>query len=246
MLYNEDCFEFFKRIEDGSVDLVLADPPYGATKCKWDTPIPFEPLWRELNRILKPNGVVCLFGCEPFSSALRMSNIKAFKYDWYWHKTTATNFLNARRQPLRNVETVSVFYRKQPYFNPQKTQGHERKVSLAKHKLNSKKSEAYGDHGATSYDSTERFPTQVLRFKSDKQLSALHTTQKPVTLLEYLIRTYTREGETVLDFCAGSGSTGVACINTGRVFLGCEPDKDIFLTANDRLAKLLKAGGDRQ
>ena len=163
MLYNEDCFEFFKRIEDGSVDLVLADPPYGTTRCKWDTPIPFEPLWRELNRILKPNGVVCLFGCEPFSSALRMSNIKAFKYDWYWHKTTATNFLNARRQPLRNVETVSVFYRKQPYFNPQKTQGHKRKVSLAKHKLNSKKSEAYGDYRAASYDSTERFPTQVLR-----------------------------------------------------------------------------------
>ena len=246
MLYNEDCFEFFKRIKDGSVDLVLADPPYGTTRCKWDTPIPFEPLWRELNRILKPNGVVCLFGCEPFSSALRMSNIKAFKYDWYWHKTTATNFLNARRQPLRNIETVSVFYRKQPYFNPQKTQGHERKVSLAKHKLSSKKSEAYGDYRVASYDSTERFPTQVLRFKSDKQLSALHTTQKPVALLEYLIRTYTREGETVLDFCAGSGSTGVACINTGRVFLGCEPDKDIFLTANDRLANLLKAGGDRR
>lgn len=230
-----DCLEFMKDIPSGSVDLILTDTPYGTTNCRWDTIIPFEPMWEQLKRIIKPNGAICLFGSEPFSSALRMSNIKDFKYDWYWQKTTPTGFLNAKKQPLRNIETISVFYSKQPTYNPQKTYGHKRKVSLAKHKQNCKKAEEYNDYGLASYDSTERYPTQILQFKTDRQKSALHPTQKPVTLLEYLIKTYTNEGETVMDNCMGSGSTGVACVNTGRNFVGIELDDGYFQIAKERI-----------
>lgn len=234
-LYSGDCLELMKDISSGSVDLILTDPPYGTTNCRWDTIIPFDPMWEQLKRIIKPNGAICLFGGEPFSSALRMSNIKNFKYDWYWQKTTPTGFLNAKKQPLRNIETISVFYSKQPIYNPQKTHGHKRKVSLAKHKQNCKKSEQYNDYDLASYDSTERYPTQILRFKTDRQKSALHPTQKPVDLLEYLIRTYTNEGETVLDFAMGSGSTGVACVNANRNFIGIELDEGYFQIAKQRI-----------
>ena len=234
-LYNGDCLELMKDISSGSVDLILTDPPYGTTNCRWDTIIPFDPMCEQLKRIIKPNGAICLYGGEPFSSALRMSNIKNFKYDWYWQKTTPTGFLNAKKQPLRNIETISVFYSKQPIYNPQKTHGHKRKVSLAKHKQNCKKAEEYNDYYLASYDSTERYPTQILRFKTDRQKSALHPTQKPVDLLEYLIRTYTNEGETVLDFTMGSGSTGVACVNTNRNFIGIELDEGYFQIAKQRI-----------
>ena len=234
-LYSGDCLELMKDISSASVDLILTDPPYGTTNCRWDTIIPFDPMWEQLKRIIKPNGAICLFGGEPFSSALRMSNIKNFKYDWYWQKTTPTGFLNAKKQPLRNIETISVFYSKQPIYNPQKTHGHKRKVSLAKHKQNCKKAEEYNDYDLASYDSTERYPTQILRFKTDRQKSALHPTQKPVDLLEYLIRTYTNEGETVLDFAMGSGSTGVACVNTNRNFIGIELDEGYFQIAKERI-----------
>ena len=234
-LYNGDCLELIKDVPSGSIDLILTDPPYGTTNCKWDIIIPFEPMWQQLKRIIKPNGAICLFGSEPFSSALRMSNIKDFKYDWYWQKTTPTGFLNAKKQPLRNIETISVFYSKQPTYNPQKTYGHKRKVSLAKHKQNCKKAEEYNDYGLASYDSTERYPTQILQFKTDRQKSALHPTQKPVALLEYLIKIYTNEGETVLDFTMGSGSTGVACVNTNRNFIGIELDEGYFQIAKQRI-----------
>ena len=234
-LYNGDCLELIKDVPSGSIDLILTDPPYGTTNCKWDIIIPFEPMWQQIKRIIKPNGAICLFGSEPFSSALRMSNIKDFKYDWYWQKTTPTGFLNAKKQPLRNIETISVFYSKQPTYNPQKTYGHKRKVSLAKHKQNCKKAEEYNDYGLASYDSTERYPTQILQFKTDRQKSALHPTQKPVALLEYLIKTYTNEGETVLDFTMGSGSTGVACVNTNRNFIGIELDEGYFQIAKQRI-----------
>lgn len=232
--------ELMKDIPDGSVDMVLVDPPYGTSNCKWDSIIPFEPMWEQLNRIVKENGVVCIFGSEPFSSALRMSNIKNYKYDWYWQKTTPTGFLNAKKQPLRSIETISVFYKKQPTYNPQKTGGHKRKVSLDKHKRNCKQGEVYGGHGLTSYDSTERYPTQVLRYKTDKQKSALHPTQKPVALLEFLIKTYTEQGETVLDFAFGSCSTGVACVNTGRKFIGIELDAGYFEIAQKRITGMIK------
>lgn len=241
-LYSGDCLELMKDISSGSVDLILTDPPYGTTNCRWDTIIPFDPMWEQLKRIIKPNGAICLFGGEPFSSALRMSNIKNFKYDWYWQKTTPTGFLNAKKQPLRNIETISVFYSKQPIYNPQKTHGHKRKVSLAKHKQNCKKAEEYNDYDLASYDSTERYPTQILRFKTDRQKSALHPTQKPVDLLEYLIRTYTNEGETVLDFAMGSGSTGVACVNTNRNFIGIELDEGYFQIAKQRIENCNKNG----
>ena len=234
-LYNGDCLELIKDVPSGSIDLILTDPPYGTTNCKWDIIIPFEPMWQQIKRIIKPNGAVCLFGSEPFSSALRMSNIKDFKYDWYWQKTTPTGFLNAKKQPLRNIETISVFYSKQPTYNPQKTYGHKRKVSLAKHKQNCKKAEEYNDYGLASYDSTERYPTQILQFNTDRQKSALHPTQKPVALLEYLIKTYTNDGETVLDFTMGSGSTGVACVNTNRNFIGIELDEGYFQIAKERI-----------
>ena len=234
-LYNGDCLELIKDVPSGSIDLILTDPPYGTTNCKWDIIIPFEPMGQQLKRIIKPNGAICLFGSEPFSSALRMSNIKDFKYDWYWQKTTPTGFLNAKKQPLRNIETISVFYSKQPTYNPQKTYGHKRKVSLAKHKQNCKKAEEYNDYGFASYDSTERYPTQILQFKTDRQKSALHPTQKPVALLEYLIKTYTNEGETVLDFTMGSGSTGVACVNTNRNFIGIELDEGYFQIAKQKI-----------
>lgn len=249
-IYNGDCLELLKDIPDSSVDLVLADPPYGTTACKWDCIIPFEPMWLQLNRIIKSNGVICLFGSEPFSSALRMSNSKRFKYDWYWQKTTPTGFLNAKKQPLRNIEIISVFYSKQPFYNPQKTNGHKRKVSLAKHKMSCKKTEDYGSYKWTTYDSTERYPLQTIVCKSDKQKAALHPTQKPVALLEYIIKTYTEGGETVLDFAMGSGSTGVACINTGRRFIGMELNEQYFEIAKDRLNKAKSAcldellGGD--
>ena len=230
-----DCLKLMKDIPNGSVDLILTDPPYGTTNCRWDTIIPFEPMWEQLKRIIKPNGAICLFGSEPFSSALRISNIKDFKYDWYWQKTTPTGFLNAKKQPLRNIETISVFYSKQPTYNPQKTYGHKRKVSLAKHKQNYKKAEEYNHYGLASYDSTERYPTQILLSKTDRQKSALHPTQKPVALLEYLIKTYTNEGETVIDFTMGSGSTGVACVNTGRNFIGIELDEGYFQIAKERI-----------
>lgn len=234
-LWHGDCLKLLKNIPDGSVDMVLTDPPYGTTACKWDSVIPFEPMWEQLNRIIKQNGAICLFGSEPFSSALRMSNIKVFKYDWYWQKTTPTGFLNAKKQPLRNIETISVFYSKQPKYNPQKTVGHKRKVSLAKHKVNCKKSEGYHDYGLASYDSTERYPTQILQYKTDRQKCALHPTQKPTDLLAYLIKTYTNEGETVLDFTMGSGSTGVACVNTNRRFIGIELDDGYFEIAKKRI-----------
>ena len=234
-LYNGDCLELMKGVPSGSIDLILTDPPYGTTNCRWDTIITFEPMWEQLKRIIKQNGAICLFGSEPFSSDLRMSNIKDFKYDWYWQKTTPTGFLNAKKQPLRNIETISVFYAKQPTYNPQKTYGHKRKVSLAKHKQNCKKAEEYNGYNLASYDSTERYPTQTLQFKTDRQKSALHPTQKPVALLEYLIRTYTNEGETVLDFTMGSGSTGVACVNTNRNFIGIELDEGYFQIAKQRI-----------
>lgn len=245
-IYNEDCLIGMNRIPDGIVDMVLCDPPYGQVRCKWDVIIPFESMWEQLNRVTKENGVICLFGCEPFSSTLRMSNIKNYKYDWYWKKTSATGFLNANKQPLKNIETISVFYRKTPLYNLQKTSGHIRKVSLAKHKVNCRQTEDYGKHSLSSYDSTERYPTQLLVYKKDTQKMALHSTQKPVALLEYLIKTYTNEDELVLDFAIGSGSTAVACINTNRNYIGFEILKDYYDIANDRIDKAYAEKHERQ
>ena len=243
-LYQGDCIEVMKDIEDGSVDLILTDPPYGTTACKWDSVIPFEPMWEQLNRIIKPNGAICLFGSEPFSSALRMSNIKNFKYDWVWKKPRGTGHLNSKKQPLRDVENVSVFYKKQCTYNPQYSIG--KPYSALKGGKMSKVSESgvttYGKfmNGADYRNDNNgfRYPKQVLEFGVVER-GTLHPTQKPVPLLEYLIRTYTNEGETVLDFTMGSGSTGVAALNTNRTFIGIELDEEYFKIAENRIKQAI-------
>lgn len=235
ILLQGDCLNLMEGIPDNSVDMVLCDLPYGTTQCKWDVAIPFDELWKEYHRIVKETGAICLFGTEPFSSYLRMSNIKEFKYDWIWDKVKSTGFLNAKKQPMRGHEIVSVFYRKQCTYIPQMTHGHTRKVSSAEHKRNCTKTEVYGEHGLTCYDSTDRYPRSIQVFSTDVQKSALHPTQKPVALCEYFIKTYTNEGETVLDNCMGSGTTGVACVNTKRNFIGMELEPKYFDIAKKRI-----------
>lgn len=238
-LIQGDCLKKMKDIPSGSVDMILCDLPYGVTaRNRWDCVIPWEPLWSEYERIAKENAAIVLTAVQPFSSACVLSNPSIFKYEWVWSKTHSTGFLNAKKMPLRSHEQILVFYRKQPTYNPQKTNGHPRKVSTAAHKLNCVNTTNYGKHGLTTYDSTERYPKTVLVFASDKQKSALHPTQKPVALMEYLIRTYTNEGDTVLDNCMGSGTTGVACLRTNRNFIGIEQDQNYFQISSDRLRKL--------
>ena len=218
-----DCLEGMKMIPDGSVDMILCDLPYGTTQCKWDTIIPFEPLWEQYNRVIKDNGAIVLFGTEPFSSHLRLSNLKYYKYDWIWDKVKGTGFLNAKKQPMRNHELISVFYKKQCTYNPQKTQGHTLKKSFRGKHL---QTDVYGEmRNDNLYESTERYPRSIQIFSTDIQHSSLHPTQKPVALCEYLIKTYTNEGELVLDNCGGSGTTAVACINTGRNYIIFETEK---------------------
>jgi DNA modification methylase len=229
LLYKGDCLEEMKKIPDGSVDLVLTDPPYGTTACKWDSVIPFEPMWEQLHRVIKGNGAIVLFGSEPFSSALRMSNIKRYKYDWVWEKPH-TGQLNAKRMPLKNIENIMVFYEFQPTYNPQFEHGEPYAIERKGYRG----SECYGkqrDHSTIS--DGRRYPRQVLKYKHDK--NRIHPTQKPVELLEYLIRTYTNPGDTVFDFTMGSGSTGVACVNTNRNFIGIELDADYFKIAEKRI-----------
>ena len=230
-LYNGDCLEIMKSIKDKSIDAIITDPPYGTTACKWDSVIPFDLMWKQLNRIIKPNGAIVLFGSEPFSSHLRMSNIKNYKYDWVWVKEQGTGFLNSKKQPLRNNEQISVFYKKQSIYNPQMI-GNEKRIIKRKNKPQTTYNYGF------SMQPTEsvyygRYPLNTLNFKRDT--SKQHPTQKPVALMEYLIKTYTNELETVLDFTMGSGTTGVACCNTNRDFIGIELDKDYFKIAQDRI-----------
>ena len=229
-LMQGDCLERMKEIPAGSVDMVLTDPPYGTTACKWDSIIPLEPMWEQLKRIIKPNGAIVLFGSQPFTSALIMSNPKMFKYCWVWEKHH-TGQLNSKKQPLRNVEDVAVFYDKQCIYNPQFTIG----VPYVLERKGYKGSEAYGkqrDH--TTVSDGKRYPMQILQFK-EKMI--YHPTQKPVALLEYLIKTYTNEGETVLDFTMGSCTTGIAALNTNRKFIGIELDENYFKISKDRIAE---------
>lgn len=240
-LMQGDCLELLKTIPDGSVDLILTDPPYGTTDCKWDSVIPFEPMWEQLKRIIKPNGAIVLFGSEPFSSALRMSNIKQYKYDWIWEKDKGTNFALSNKQPLRKTENISVFYKKQPFYD---SQG-EKLDRPYKHTLPISKSDSSkgaGEHNLNSDGSrkyayyTHSKKHNLLYFPRESQTSSkLHPTQKPITLLEYLIKTYTQEGETVLDFTMGSGSTGVAAKNLNRKFIGIELDEAYFKIAKERI-----------
>lgn len=220
-----DCLEVMKKIESKSVQLILSDLPFGTTNCEWDIIIAFEPLWKEYKRVLKDNGAIVLNACQPFTTKLINSNLEMFKYEWIWEKTHATGHLNAKKQPMKAHENICVFYNKQPIYNFQKTYGHSRKVILAKHQEKSIKNQTdiYNKFDNFSdYDSTERYPRSILVFASDKQKESLHPTQKPVALPEYMIKTYTNEGDLVLDNCIGSGTTAIACINTNRNIIGIE------------------------
>lgn len=237
-LKHGDCLELLPDIPDQSIDMILCDLPYGITaRNKWDCIIPFSPLWVQYSRIIKDNGAILLFGSGMFTADCMESAKDLWRYNLIWEKTSPTGFLNAKKMPLRCHEDIMVFYKKLPTYNPQKTVGHKRKISTIKHKEKCKITNNYREYGLTSYDSTERYPKSVLTFKTDKQKGAYHPTQKPVELLEYLIRTYTNEGETVLDNAMGSGSTGVACVNTGRNFIGIEIEKTYFEIAKTRIEK---------
>lgn len=229
-----DCLEKMKGLESESVDMVLADPPYGTTACKWDSIIPLEPMWEQLTRVIKPNGAIVVTASQPFTTTLIYSNMKMFKYCWHWKKSNLTNFLNAKKQPLRCFEDVVVFYSKQPGYNPQIVKTGSRKQS----RRVGTKTSVYGKADKeTIYDSSRRYPTQLLSFKNRTE-GKLHPTQKPVALMEYLIKTYTNEAETVLDFAMGSGTTGAACKNLNRKFIGIELDESYFNTAVARLTEV--------
>lgn len=233
-LYHGDCLEILPEI--GKVDLVLADPPYGTTACGWDSIIPLPDLWLALACVCKPTTPIILTSQTPFDKVLGCSNLSSLRYEWIWEKTSATGHLNAKKAPMKAHENALVFYQEAPTYNPQKTNGHIRKTSTSERA--NLQSDCYGKQsGVTSYDSTERYPRSVIVFSSDKQKSSLHPTQKPVALMEYFIKTYTNEGDTVLDFCMGSGTTGIACQNIDRKFIGVEIDERYFQIAKERLAK---------
>ena len=239
-IYNGDCLEIMDRlIEEGiKVDCILTDPPYGTTACKWDIVIPFDKMWERLNNLIKPNGAIVLFGSEPFSSALRMSNIKNYKYDWVWNKKLAGNGILAKRQPLKIHEIVSVFNSKVYY--PQMTKGKMRKKLTNSPKI-SEINNGDGIKCAKETYNDEYYPVSIQEFTlANLRKGRLHPTQKPTGLLEYLIKTYTNEGELVLDFTMGSGSTGVACINTNRKFIGIELDENYFNIAKQRIEEACK------
>lgn len=228
-----DCLERMSEIESGTVDLILADLPYGTTQCAWDEVIPMAALWEQYLRVAKPEAAIVLTAAQPFTSALVMSRPDLFRYEWIWEKGNATGFLNAKKQPLRAHESALVFYRKQPTYNPQMTAGHERKTASRK----TVNSECYGKAlTLTQYDSTERYPRSVQFFSSDKQTGNFHPTQKPVALMEYLIRTYAVPGMVVLDNTMGSGTTGVAALRCGCDFIGIELDPEHFATAEARIS----------
>lgn len=234
-----DCLEKMLLIPDKSIDLIAADLPFGTTRNAWDSVIPLPELWAQYERVIKDDGAILLNAQTPFDKVLGASNLKLLRYEWIWEKTLATGHLNAKKMPMKAHENILVFYKKLPTYNPIKTTGHARKVSKAEHKVNSKMSTNYNPTGLTTYDSTERYPRSVLKFPTDKQKSALHPTQKPVALVEYMINTYTNPGETVLDNVIGSGTTAIAAINTGRNFIGIERDPGHHETAVNRVAKHL-------
>jgi len=214
-----DCLQVMQSIPNKSIDAIICDLPYGTTRNSWDSLIPLPELWVQYKRIIKPAGAIILFGQDKFSARLMLSNEKWHRYNIIWEKTSPTGHLNAKRMPLRSHEDILVFYEHLPTYNPQKTIGHVRKVSSADHKRNSKKTTNYGEHGLTSYDSTERYPKSVWKFPTDKQKCSLHPTQKPVALMVELVKTYTNVGDTVLDNACGSGTLGEACDLTDRYFI---------------------------
>ena len=229
-LYNGDCLQIMKQIPNESVDMVLCDLPYGTTECKWDIPINLEILWNEYKRVCKKNACIALFSQMPFTADLVNSNRKMFRYEWIYKKTMATGFLNAKKMPLKAHENILIFYNKLPTYNPQKTKG--KPYTQTRYTA----SENYKAQGLSQTVNLtgDRYPLDVIEFKNSGW-KRYHSTQKPVELCEYLIKTYTNEGETVLDNTMGSGTTGVACINTNRNFIGIEKSEEYFAIAKNRI-----------
>jgi len=246
ILLNNDCLEAMKNIDDKSIDMILCDLPYGTTACKWDRVIPFKPLWEQYERIIKNNGAILLFGSEPFSSLLRTSNLALFKYDWIWEKSKPTGFAMAKNQPLRNYENIMTFSKGVAIHKGQsKRRMHYDPQGLVECYHIKKQGDGWAgtntcmlvrpSHKKEHIQTQTNYPRQILKFNSASK--TIHPTQKPVALLEYLIKTYTNKNELVLDNCMGSGSTGVACINTKRQFIGIEKEKKYFDIAKKRIEK---------
>lgn len=235
-LIKGDCLEKMKNIPDNYIDAIITDPPYGTTACKWDSVIPFEPMWEQLHRIIKKNGAIVLFGSEPFSSALRMSNIKMYKYDWIWEKSKGNGFMNVKKMPIKNIENICVFQNSINYY-PQGLKKVDKIIKNPKGKMDNSNHKSGQNGGAIKKKEYKReyenYPNQILKFGIEPR--PLHNTQKPVLLMEYLIKTYTQENETVLDFTMGSGTTGVACKNLNRKFIGIERDDKYFQIAKERI-----------
>ena len=242
-LYKGDCLEVMKGIEAGSIDAIITDPPYGTTACKWDSVIPFDLMWEQLNRIIKPNGAIVLFGSQPFTSALLMSNVKNFRHQWQWVKTKPTGAFSAKYMPMKANEDILVFGLNKVNYYPIMVKRTEAEFKASYRKNDSK---SWGNNIQGHKDNLiirkpkeeqwYKYPTNILNIKKDtKRNGKGHPTQKPVALMEYLIKTYTNESETVLDFTMGSGSTGVACVNTNRNFIGIEMDNKYFNIAEQRI-----------
>ncbi len=231
-LLHGDCLELMKDIPDKSVDMILCDLPYGTTNCKWDSIIPFEPLWEQYNRIIKDNGAIVLTATQPFTSALIMSNPKMFKYCWTWDKTTAKGHLVAKYRPMQQTEDIAVFGKNKVNYYPIMIDRPKNKIQKTYEASRTEIMGGISKKKVKVYD--KWYPKTLLKFKTER---GLHPTQKPVALLEYLIKTYTNEGETVLDNCMGSGSTGVACVNTNRNFIGIEIDDKYFEIAKQRISE---------
>jgi site-specific DNA-methyltransferase (adenine-specific) len=243
-LFNDDCLKILPTIPDKSIDLILTDPPYGTTACSWDSIIPFDKMWSELKRIIKDNKAIVLFGAEPFSSNLRMSNIKNYKYDWIWEKDNGTNFASVKYQPFKVYENILVFGdfpvaytpKNIKCYNPQMTNGKPYKTVSGKQKSDSAIIRDGCKEKMSNYETInngQRYPRNIIKFNRDK--NKIHPTQKPVSLIEYLIKTFSNENDTVLDFTMGSGTTGVACKNVNRNFIGIELDEKYFDIAKNRI-----------
>ena len=230
-----DCLELLPKVQSKTVDMILCDLPYGTTQCKWDSIIPLDILWKEYHRIIKDNGAIVLFGSQPFTSNLILSNIKNYKYSWIWEKSKATNYLNAKKQPLRAYEDICVFYKKQPLYNPQMTEGKPYNKGTAV-----RETEVYGKQTAVEVKSDgQRYPRNVIYFKTaESEGPVLHPTQKPLALLEYLIKTYTQENDLILDNTAGSFSTAVAAENLRRRWICMEKEKEYCEIGLQRLTSL--------
>ena len=234
-IYHGDCLEIMPTLPNESIDIILCDLPYGTTKNKWDAIIPFELLWKEYKRLIKPNGAIILTASQPFTSFLVMSNIKWFKYQWVWKKTKATGFFDAKKRPLNDFEDVCVFYKKQPIYNPQMTKAekiYNRGFVTRKH------SENYGKEKIFfQLESGLRYPKRIIEICNASTNNIIHPTQKPVALFEYLIKTYTNEGDLILDNCAGSFTTAIAAMNTNRDYICIEKDDKYFELGCKRIAK---------